>query len=67
MNCSSACIIGMAEVLPIIDVLGYDEENNYCSSSPSPSDSTPITQKGSHILHGFVDFHNEKRLVILTQ
>ena len=37
---------GMAKVLPIIDVLGYDGQN---SSPLSPSDSTPITQEGSHI------------------
>ena len=40
--------IGMAKLLPIIDVLGYDGQNSSFSSS-SPSDSTPITQKGSHI------------------
>ena len=40
--------IGMAKVLPIIDVLGYDWQNS-SFSSPSHSDSTPITQKGSHI------------------
>ena len=42
------------QVLPIIDVLGYDGQNSSFSSSPPPppppySDSTPITQKGSHI------------------
>ena len=46
--------IGMAKVLPIIDVLGYDGQNSLFSSSSSSSplpysDSTPITQKGSHI------------------
>ena len=47
---SSALYIGMAKVLPIIDVLGYDGQNSSFSSSPSShSDSTPITQKGSHI------------------
>ena len=47
---SSALYIGMAKVLPIIDVLGYDGQNSsFSSSSPPPSDSTPITQKGSHI------------------
>ena len=51
---SSALYIGMAKVLPIIDVLGYDRQNSpfssSSSSSPPPySDSTPITQKGSHI------------------
>ena len=50
---SSALYIGMANVLPIIDVLGYDGQNSSFSSSPPPpppySDSTPITQKGSHI------------------
>ena len=50
---SSALYIGMAKVLPIIDVLGYDGQNSSFSSSPPPpppySDSTPITQKGSHI------------------
>ena len=50
---SSALYIGMAKVLPIIDVLGYDGQNSSFSSSSSPpsprSDSTPITPKGSHI------------------
>ena len=55
---SSALYIGMAKVLPIIDVLGYDGQNSSFSSSPPPppppppppySDSTPITQKRSHI------------------
>ena len=51
---SSASYIGMAKVLPIIDVLGYDGPNSSfssssSSSSPPYSDSTPITQKGSHI------------------
>ena len=50
---SSAFYIGIAKVLPIIDVLGYDGQNSsFSSSSPPPppySDSTPITQKGSHI------------------
>ena len=49
-------VIGMAKVLPIIDVLGYDGQNSSFSSPPppppppppSPSDSTLITQKGSH-------------------
>ena len=45
--------IGMAKVLPIIDVLGYDGQNSSFSSSSPPSssrsDSTPITQKRSHI------------------
>ena len=47
----SALYIGMAKVLPIIDVLGYDGQNSSFSSSPSSSrsDSTPITQKRSHI------------------
>ena len=45
---SSALYIGIAKVLPIIDVLGYDGQNSSFSSS-SCSDSTPITQKGSHI------------------
>ena len=44
---------GIAKVLPIIDVLGYDGQNSSFSSSSSSSsscsDSTPITQKGSHI------------------
>ena len=39
--------IGMAKLLPIIDVLGYDGQN-FSFSSPY-SDSTSITQKGSHI------------------
>ena len=48
-------VIGMAKVLPIIDVLGYDGQNSSFSSSSSSSssppylDSTPIIQKGSHI------------------
>ena len=45
-------MIWMAKVLPIIDVLGYDGHNfSFSSSSSFPpySDSTPITQKGSHI------------------
>ena len=42
-------VIGMAKVLPIIDVLGYDEQISSFSSSPPHSDSTPITQEGSHI------------------
>ena len=49
---SSALYIAMAKVFPIIDVLGYDGQNSsFSSSSSSPpySDSTPITQKGSHI------------------
>ena len=46
---SSALYIGIAKVLPIIDVLGYDGQNSSFSSSSSCSDSTPITQKGSHI------------------
>ena len=46
--------IGVAKVLPIIDVLGYDGQNSSfsspsSSSSSSPSDSTPITQKRSPI------------------
>ena len=52
-NHSSALYIGMAKVLPIIDVLGYDWQNfSFFSSSPSPSprsDSTPITRAESHI------------------
>ena len=46
---SSALYIGMAKVLPIIDVLGYDRQNSSFSSPFPRSDSTPITQKGSHI------------------
>ena len=48
---SSALYIRMAKVLPIIDVLGYNGQNSsFSSSSPSPrSDSTPVTQEGSHI------------------
>ena len=47
---SSALYIGMAKALPIIDVLGYDGQNSSFSSSFSPHlDSTPITQKESHI------------------
>ena len=42
--------IGMAKVLPIIDILGYDgQKSSFSSSSPPYSDSTPITQKGNHI------------------
>ena len=70
---SSALYIGMAKVLPIIDVLGCDGQNSSFSSSPpssSRSDSTPITQKGSHYINmklcGYVGFCNGKRLVILT-
>ena len=68
----SALYIGMAKVLPIIDVLGYDGQNSSFSSSPplsSHSDSTPITQKRSHNnmkLCGYIGFRNRKRLVILT-
>ena len=49
---SSALYIGMAKVLPIIDVLGYDGQNSSFYSPPPPpySDSTPITQKGSHMI-----------------
>ena len=43
----SSALLGMAKVLPIIDVLGYDGQNSSISSSHS--DSTPITQKGCHI------------------
>ena len=49
---SSALYRGMAKVLPIIDILGYDSSFSSSFSSPPPppySDSTPITQKGSHI------------------
>ena len=46
---SSALYIGMAKVLPIINVLGYDGQNSSFSSPPPRSDSTPITQEGSHI------------------
>ena len=46
----SALYIGMAKVLPIIDVLGYDGQNSsFSSSSSSCSDSSHITQKRSHI------------------
>ena len=45
---SSALYIGMAKVLPIIDI--YDGQNSSFSSSP-PSDSTPITQKGAIYQH----------------
>ena len=45
----SALYIGMAKVLPIIDVLGYDGQNSSFSSSLHYSDLTPIAQKGSHI------------------
>ena len=55
---STDALIGMAKVLPIIDVLGYDGQNSSFSSSsssssssspPSRSDLTPITQEGSHM------------------
>ena len=52
---STDTLIGMAKVLPIIDVLGYDGQNSSFSSSssssfpPPYSDSTPITQKESHV------------------
>ena len=46
---SSALYIGIAKVLPIIDVLGYDGQNSLFSSSPSSSSSPSYTQKGSHI------------------
>ena len=61
---SSALYIGMAKVLPIIDVLGYDGQNS--SFSSSHSDSIPITQEGSLKLCGYVGFRNWMRLVILT-
>ena len=52
---SSALYIGIAKVLPIIDVLGYDGQNSSFSSSPPPpppySDSTPITQKEAIYQH----------------
>ena len=41
--------IGMAKVLAIMDVLGYDGQNSSFFSPPPHSDSTPITQEGSHI------------------
>ena len=69
---SSDLYKGMAKVLPIIDVLGYDGQNSSFSYPlpPPRSDSTPITQKGSHIINmklcGFIHFCNDKRLVILT-
>ena len=44
----SALYIGMAKVLPIIDLLGYNGQNSSFSSPPY-SDSTPITQVGSDI------------------
>ena len=68
VSISSALYIGMAKVLCIIDVLDYDGQNS-SFSSPSPSNSTPITQEGSHIstkLCGYVGYHNGKRLVIYT-
>ena len=52
----------------IIDVWGYDRE--FCSSSsPSSSDSTPITQKLNNKVMKFchnVDIRHPKRLVILV-
>ena len=66
---SSALYIGMAKVLPIIDVLGYDGQNSSFSSSSPYSDSTPITQKRKPYiimkLCEYVGFCNAKRLVIL--
>ena len=65
----SALHIGMAKILSIIDVLGYDGQNSSFSSPPFYSDSIPITQKRNRInmkLCGYVSFHNVKRLVILT-
>ena len=38
---SSALYIGMAKVLPIIDVLGYDGQNSSFSSSSSSSPPPP--------------------------
>ena len=47
---SSALYIGIAKVLHIMNVLGYDGLNSsFSSPPPPPSNSTPITQKGSHI------------------
>ena len=49
---SSALYIGIAKVLPIIDVLGYDGQNSSFSSSSSSSscsDSTPITKREPYI------------------
>ena len=67
---SSALYIGMAKVLPIIDVLGYDGQNSSFSSSPSHSDSTPHNSKRKSYINmklcGYVGFCNAKRLVILT-
>ena len=71
---SSALYIGMAKVLPIIDVLGYDGQNSsffFFSSFSSSSFrfDTHNSKTKSYInmkLCGYVGFHNAKRLVILT-
>ena len=67
---STDTLIGMAKVLPMIDVLGYDGQNSsfssFSSSPPSRSDLTPITQKEAiYQLCEYVGFCNGKRLVIL--
>ena len=64
-KCSSALYIGMAKILSVIDVLGYDGHNSSFSSPSSPppphSDSTSITKKGNMKLCGYVGFHKAKR------
>ena len=59
----SSLYIGMAKVLPIIDVLGYDGQNFSFSSSSFTHNSSRkpyINMK----LCGYVGFRNGKRLVI---
>ena len=69
-NSARALYIGIAKVLPIIDVLGYDGQNSSFSSPLPYSDSTPITQKRKPYINmklcGYVGFCNAKGLVILT-
>ena len=68
----SALYIGMAKVLPIIDVLGYDGQNSsFSSSSPPPYSNfdTHNSKRKPYInmkLCGYVGFRCAKRLVILT-
>ena len=64
---SSALYIGMAKVLPIIDVLGYDGQNS--SFSSSFRFNTHNSKKKPYInmkLCDYVGFRNGKRLVVLT-
>ena len=64
---------GMAKVLPIIDVLGYDGQKSslffFFSSSSSFRFNTHNSKRQPYIdmkLCGYVGFRNVKRLVILT-